>query len=275
MPHADSKWDQIQVPGHDVGDTCNNTARAVAVALSGIVPDGVVCTGGPILDFKQELFPQEQAQIARAVESRRREFSSGRRYAREALSKLLYQPQAIPMLPSRAPSWPIGAVGSISHCGDNCVAVAASRDKYLGIGVDIEEGGPLPEGTANIICGGAEMAQTASSSISHLPKVIFAIKEAVYKLYFPLTCQYLDFHDLTVTVDVRGMTFSAQLRGALPTINGSSVFAGRFGFCRGIVFALAWQEAAATIGEEQNNRAESHGGIKLESNKSSNKGYSV
>jgi 4'-phosphopantetheinyl transferase EntD len=73
------------------------------------------------------LFPEEQAVIVNAVEARRREFGTVRRCAREALASLGYPPA--PLLPGqeRAPQWPAGIVGSMTHCTDYRAAVADAR----------------------------------------------------------------------------------------------------------------------------------------------------
>jgi 4'-phosphopantetheinyl transferase EntD len=73
------------------------------------------------------LFPEEQAVIVNAVQARRREFGTVRRCAREALAALGYPPA--PLLPGqeRAPQWPAGIVGSMTHCTDYRAAVADAR----------------------------------------------------------------------------------------------------------------------------------------------------
>jgi 4'-phosphopantetheinyl transferase EntD len=73
------------------------------------------------------LFPQEQAVIVNAIEARRREFGTVRRCAREALAALGYPPA--PLLPGqeRAPQWPAGIVGSMTHCTDYRAAIADAR----------------------------------------------------------------------------------------------------------------------------------------------------
>lgn len=73
------------------------------------------------------LFPEEQAVIVNAVEARRREFGTVRRCAREALAVLGYPPA--PLLPGqeRAPQWPAGIVGSMTHCTDYRAAVTDAR----------------------------------------------------------------------------------------------------------------------------------------------------
>lgn len=63
-----------------------------------------------------ELFPQECAFIARATESRRREFATARSCARAALARLGRLPAPVLPGPGGAPQWPDGVTGSITHC---------------------------------------------------------------------------------------------------------------------------------------------------------------
>jgi 4'-phosphopantetheinyl transferase EntD len=78
-------------------------------------------------DIDTALFPEEEAMVARAVGKRRREFSTARACARDALVELGEPPQAIPTGPKGEPLWPPGVVGSITHCdGYRACAVAHS-----------------------------------------------------------------------------------------------------------------------------------------------------
>ena len=63
----------------------------------------------------EPVFPGEEDLIANAVDSRRREFVTARRCAREALAKLGHAPGPIRVGPRREPQWPTGLVGSITH----------------------------------------------------------------------------------------------------------------------------------------------------------------
>ncbi|HEY1920376.1 MAG TPA: 4'-phosphopantetheinyl transferase superfamily protein [Streptosporangiaceae bacterium] len=95
------------------------------------------------------LFPEEQAIIVNAVEARRREFGTVRRCAREALTGLGYPPA--PLLPGqeRAPQWPAGIVGSMTHCTDYRTAIADARRA---------RGTVVAEGTAQVGTGRGAVA---------------------------------------------------------------------------------------------------------------------
>ena len=72
-----------------------------------------------------ELFPEERACLAKAVEKRRAEFGTARVCARRALAQLGFPP--MPLVPNkdRSPVWPQGVVGSITHTRGYCAVIVA------------------------------------------------------------------------------------------------------------------------------------------------------
>ncbi|WP_329558138.1 4'-phosphopantetheinyl transferase superfamily protein [Streptomyces uncialis] len=188
-----------------------------------------------------ELFPEEEPLVAHAVERRRREFTTGRWCARQALARLGL-PQA-PLLagPRGEPLWPEGVVGSISHCAGYRVAAVASSADLLALGVDAEPVGPLPEGVLDAVTVAGERAaldgcRRMSPGVCW-DRVLFSAKESVYKAWFPLTGRPLDFLDAFVRLDpVRGV-FSAGLRVPGHRVGGSVVdgFTGRLAVSGGLV----------------------------------------
>src|SRR5215831_1984935 len=96
-------------------------------------------------DPAAELLPQECNVIARATESRQREFATARACARAALARLGQPAVAVLRGPGGAPQWPDGVAGSITHCpGYRAAAVALIRD-VISLGVDAEPDEPLPD----------------------------------------------------------------------------------------------------------------------------------
>ncbi|MGH3274922.1 MAG: 4'-phosphopantetheinyl transferase family protein, partial [Streptosporangiaceae bacterium] len=84
------------------------------------------------------LFPEEQAVMARAVEKRRREFTTARACARTALARLGQPPVAIVPGDRGEPRWPPGIVGSITHCAGYRAAAVGRAAEVLAIGLDAE-----------------------------------------------------------------------------------------------------------------------------------------
>lgn len=202
-------------------------ADAINRAIRRGLPAGVAFSGGLISDAIEELYPIEAEAIARAVPKRRAEFAAGRTYARRALAKLGVAPVAIPVGPQRTPTWPAGVVGSISHCDSYCAAIAASADIYAGVGLDVELDDVLEESVATSICSAKELSRSEWHG-ARLSKLIFCVKEAFYKAYFPLTRTFLEFNDVEAFVH-SDETFEARLvRDVLPAAAGNRVFAGKF-----------------------------------------------
>lgn len=162
-------------------------------------------------------FAEEMSCIARAVPQRQREFLTARSCARTALARLGAAPVAIGAGSDRAPVWPLGVVGSITHChGYRGAAVAWSKD-IAALGIDAEPNEPLPPNVAGLILSRAEQAQLASPQAANinLDRLIFSAKEAVFKAWWPLTSSELDFMDVGITIDAAHGTFSAALRASV------------------------------------------------------------
>jgi enterobactin synthetase component D / holo-[acyl-carrier protein] synthase len=163
------------------------------------------------------LFPAERALVRTAGPRRRAEFSAGRACARVALAGLGLS--AVPVLMGRAgePRWPAGVTGSITHCaGYRACAVARTAD-VAALGVDAEPDAGLPAGLLDSVADGAERAwiarQTAAGSAVCWDRLLFSAKEAVGKLWYPLTGHWLGFGQLAVFPDPAG-TFDAQVAGS-------------------------------------------------------------
>lgn len=95
-------------------------------------------------DVDPSLYPEETEHVRSAVPTRRREFATVRRCAREALASLGVPP--VPLLPGRcgAPRWPGGVVGSMTHCDGYRAAAVAPVGTVAGLGIDAEPHAPLP-----------------------------------------------------------------------------------------------------------------------------------
>ncbi len=153
------------------------------------------------------LHPREADAVARAVPKRRREFSTGRRCARHALTLCGAPPTAIPMSPDRAPVWPDGFCGSITHCDGFCAAVVAPSSGIRSVGIDAELRSAVSLELADRILTPKEWDQQpialANDPIGWAT-TFFAIKEASFKAYFPLGGRILDFDAAEVVLEDDG-----------------------------------------------------------------------
>jgi 4'-phosphopantetheinyl transferase EntD len=184
------------------------------------------------------LFPEEAAVIARAVEKRRREFATVRGCARDALAALGVAPAAIVPGSRGEPIWPAGVVGSMTHCPGYRAAVVARRGEFRSLGLDAEVDQPLPAALVDRILlpdEQARLAQRQDWAVS-VDRLTFCAKETIYKLWYPITHRFLDFHEASVTVDADG-TFTAELRldDAPESPTWPTAFTGRWLAARGLL----------------------------------------
>jgi 4'-phosphopantetheinyl transferase EntD len=187
------------------------------------------------------LHPEEEVYVARAVEVRRREFTTGRHCAREALRRLGRPPAAIARGERGAPGWPDGVVGSITHCEGYRAAAVARASDLVTIGIDAEPNQPLPNGVLELVALAPERAMLAALAAS-VPgvawdRLLFSAKESIYKAWAPLTGTFLDFDGAEVAFDAAAGAFVARLREPGASLVGDSrgELAGRFAVCGGLV----------------------------------------
>nr|WP_285558369.1 4'-phosphopantetheinyl transferase superfamily protein [Streptomyces hygroscopicus] len=117
----------------------------------------------------------------------------------------------------RAPRWPAGAVGSMTHCTGYRAAAVAAASRIHAVGIDAEPHEALPPEVGALITDAGERTDLERLSARH-PRVhwgrlLFSAKESVFKAWYPLTGQWLDFHDARVTLHPESRTFTADLAG--------------------------------------------------------------
>ncbi|MGK5728358.1 4'-phosphopantetheinyl transferase family protein [Streptomyces sp. URMC 124] len=187
------------------------------------------------------LYPEEAAHVARAVPKRQQEFAAVRACARRALGRLGFPP--VPLVPNRrgAPQWPDGVVGSMTHCDGFQAAVVARADALASVGIDAEPNGPLPEGVLRVVSLPSERVAidrlTAQQPRVHWDRLLFSAKESVFKTWYPLTGQELDFDEAELEIEPVTGTFSARLLVPGPVVGGVRLggFSGRWAAVGGFV----------------------------------------
>jgi 4'-phosphopantetheinyl transferase EntD len=170
--------------------------------------------------------PEEEAALGRAVEQRRREFASARACARDALVGLGLPPVPIPIGARGEPRWPVGVVGSITHCNGYRACAVGRASEILTVGIDAEPNGPLPDGVLAAIARAEELSRLrelrSAAPEVHWDRLLFSAKESVYKAWFPVTRRRLGFEDATLTFDLRRHTFAALLLVPASPLDGES-----------------------------------------------------
>jgi 4'-phosphopantetheinyl transferase EntD len=141
--------------------------------------------------------------IAGSCLSRRAEHYFGRKAAIAAIRKLGLSNAdytSIGVGSFDEPTWPIGIVGSISHCDHAAIAAVARRSQYSGVGIDVEtvvsqeQAAMLARVSTNeremlLLCGSI----CNSWDICALTTLTFSAKESLYKSVFPFVGASFDF----------------------------------------------------------------------------------
>jgi enterobactin synthetase component D len=143
------------------------------------------------------LFPES---LAKAVPKRKAEFLAGRIITREAMKIMRIPMVDIPISINRAPHWPKGVAGSISH--SNSQVFCLLSNKKNGIGIDYEKFIPA-ENAADI-----QHSIINKKEVSLFSKIIFdfnkaltlafSAKESLFKALYFSVGKYFDFLDVTI-----------------------------------------------------------------------------
>ncbi|MEZ5767103.1 MAG: 4'-phosphopantetheinyl transferase superfamily protein [Paracoccaceae bacterium] len=183
-------------------------------------------------------FPAELDELPRAVETRRREYIAGRIAAHRAMEKLGLSARPVLSTRARAPSWPRGLTGSISHTATTCVAAVARSAQVRSLGIDVEDETPLAADLIATICTLEERAWLATQperARGGLAKLIFSAKEAVCKCQFPVTHRVLDFAAVLVTPDLDTGQFEATFLRRSGPVAQDARLDGRFAVADGLI----------------------------------------
>lgn len=194
----------------------------------------------------EELVAEEEEAVRRATAKRRKEFAAGRVCAHQALKFLGLPTRAVPSGAFGEPIWPEGVVGSITHCaGYRACAVALETD-FSALGIDAEPDAPLPSGILGDIARPVEQEELAMlyarSAEICWDRLLFSVKESLYKAWFPLAQQWLGFHDVEVKLDPRRRSFKAYVTASAPVKRRASLEAlqGRWIAMDGLVISACY-----------------------------------
>lgn len=166
----------------------------------------------------------EAAPLARAVVPVRRASGAARIVARQLLAALgAGAAVELPRLASGAPAWPAGYAGSLAHDDDFAVAAVAPAERILAVGVDIEPALPLPEELLTLVATPAERARLGGDLLA--ARLLFCMKEAVYKATHPVDGIFLHHHDVEVCLDSSTATTSSGRRLRLWTATSPRLLA--------------------------------------------------
>jgi 4'-phosphopantetheinyl transferase EntD len=170
------------------------TDPALAAALATLAAPGVRIGHRVIQGGDEKILFETEAKTVSALPDKRRASGAARIVGRVLLKELGVAEQPVPRRVSGAPLWPDGVTGSFAH--DHLVAVAAlarTRD-VAALGIDVEPAVALPSDMLDLVT-------TPKERIDGDPmrgRVLFVVKEAVYKAVHPHDGKFLDYHDIEV-----------------------------------------------------------------------------
>jgi 4'-phosphopantetheinyl transferase EntD len=171
--------------------------RSLQRDLNALVPPGLLI-GHRVISLADEdaLLAEEAVTIVSTVVRVRRASGAARIAARELLARLGHAGAAVPKGASGEPIWPAGVTGSLAHDDQVAVAAVGMQRDVRAIGIDIEPAVVLPPELLALIATSQELRRITDDPLRG--KLLFAVKEAVYKAIYPLDRVFLEFRDIEV-----------------------------------------------------------------------------
>ncbi len=190
------------------------------------------------MEYRDDLFPAAgigfPEHLAPAVAKRRAEYLAGRYLARLALAPLGHRHFTVRRGDNRAPIWPPGIAGAISHNVDTALCAVQREAGAGGVGIDVETQMPLKraEDLWSGIVGEGECLwlRQQPHPFNLLLTLAFSAKESLFKALYPQVRCYFDFLDARlVALDWQARAFELELLKTLtPICHAGRRFSGRF-----------------------------------------------
>ena len=220
----------------------SDTVSQLQNLLDRLIPSGASAVARGIADQEEAFeYPEERQHLSKAVLKRRNEFIAGRHCARTALSKMGVIPGALPPDKTRAPQWPEGVIGSISHTVGHCCAIVAYRNAITCLGVDLEMTTRISPGVINHVVHPLEADFVGVDQARG--SLIFSAKEAFFKAQFPTWAAWPNFKDLVLQADLSaGRLKVVQAAPNLPASLRSAALKMqfRYAFTGNYVLVVCW-----------------------------------
>lgn len=191
-----------------------------SVDISSLFSAGVLTRCDHRDSWLDELAQAERAQIGDVCEKRYTEFAAGRSQARRLIASLTGVSETLLIGEYRQPVWPRSVIGSISHSDLYCAVAVAPKSVLDGIGIDVEPFEELVPEVADVVL--TDLEQSATAGLDKLlaqsgrdplggkaHKLIFSIKEAIYKCCHSRVRAFIDFKQCNVTLDPDNCAYHA------------------------------------------------------------------
>jgi 4'-phosphopantetheinyl transferase EntD len=165
-----------------------------AISVPGVMIGHRVISPGD----ERALLADEAPAFASSVVTVRRASGAARIVARELLAQFGLPARSLPKGKAGAPIWPEGVIGSLSHDSRVAVAAVALRRTVVALGIDVEPAEVLPLDVLDLVATPSERSKIGDDP--YRGRLLFVAKEAVYKAVYPLDQQFLDHHDVEVSI---------------------------------------------------------------------------
>lgn len=187
----------------------------------------------------ETLRAEEARYVRRAVAKRAGEFAAGRACARRALAELAIADFPLRVGADREPLWPEGITGSITHTAGFCGVVVARTTEAASLGVDAERRGAVHRRLWRQIATPPEiqwLGTLPAARAADMATLLFSAKEAFFKCQFPLTREWLNFSDVSVSVESGALRIAPARPLALQALTPAP-WAGRYALRDALVVA--------------------------------------
>lgn len=148
------------------------------------------------------------AHLLRAVKKRRAEYLASRYCLQQTLATWGITGFLLSNGPDRAPVWPQGIIGSLSHTHQQvCALLTRRQDLVLGVDCEKMMTAEVARDTHKMLVSPAEKQRLEQCGLPFTTAltVAFSLKESLYKALYPQVKQFMDFSGAEI------MAFSADL----------------------------------------------------------------
>jgi enterobactin synthetase component D len=186
-----------------------------------ILPITLVMCRYKLSNFSPELYTRYRIdipdEILKSVIKRQADFLAGRIAANRALrASGLSLDATIKILKHRAPHWPTGVSGSISHSSTIATAVVGNVEVVKSLGIDIEDN--LAEEVCTQVAeqihdaAEAKILTALGFTSRRATTVIFSAKEAIFKALYKYVNEYFGFECArVVSADIHNQVLRVEI----------------------------------------------------------------
>ncbi len=171
-----------------------------------------------------DLYQKESFLTNKMSKKRLADFSSGRLSVKSALLELNIRNFPLLINSNRSPAWPNSVVGSISHSKNICIAAVNFNINSKALGIDIETTNPLNTEVLPLICNQSEILHLNSLAKNGFgdsftnAKIIFSIKESIFKCLNPHLGCWIDFKEMLITLNPQNKSYLATPKSENPLL---------------------------------------------------------